>query len=373
MNLPAYLLTTSSSAALSLLLCSTALGGVSPTNVAVEAPRSLPACGTTNAPPRAQVGDAVKPRECLRPTPRTYSPKFQTIGHEVLRSESAACFVPDSAFEQLDAVIEQGQKRYKEMSREAHDWKGTAIPFFQAMGVTLLDFGYQLYIPTQTLADALVVRPLTDSGKYIEDCDTASLMYMSTAEVLGLPVSMVEIQLASGAGHNYVRWVSPDGETIDWDTNGREQCVTPSGLPSWQGRTMSRMEILGYIMAIRGSLNQKSGRVLEALTDYRDSVAMYPRSPFAHNNLAWLLATRPEFHEPARAREAVERAMAAVSIERSANNLDTLACAHSRDGNFASAESAAKEAITLAPSNQAFKLRLKGFQSAPPQNCVGVD
>jgi Flp pilus assembly protein TadD len=72
-------------------------------------------------------------------------------------------------------------------------------------------------------------------------------------------------------------------------------------------------------------------------------------------------------------REAIESAIMAVSIERSAGNLDTLACAHARGGDFASAVSTAKEVITLAPSNQDFKLRLESFQSVPPRNCVGVD
>ena len=153
---------------------------------------------------------------------------------------------------------------------------------------------------------------------------------MSTAEVLGLPVNMVEIKLRSGSGHNYLRWSAPAGLSIDWDTNGRSQCTTPTGQPAWQGRAMSRVEVLGYTRGLRGLLQQKAGRNVEAATDYRAAAKMYPQSPWAPNNLAWLLATRLQFDKPAEAIEAVQNALRAVSIERDPNNLDTLGCAHAR-------------------------------------------
>jgi len=78
--------------------------------------------------------------------------------------ESQACFVPDSAFELLDTLIEQGQQRYK--AAQGGGTEPSAIPFFQAMGEVLLKAGYQLYVPTETLGDALVARPLDDGGKH---------------------------------------------------------------------------------------------------------------------------------------------------------------------------------------------------------------
>lgn len=237
----------------------------------------------------------------------------------------------------------------------------------------MLDSGYQLFIPTATLGDALIARPLDAGGKHIADCYTAPLIYMSTAEVLGLPVSMVEIKLESGQGHNYLRWRNPNRDVSDWDTNGREQCSTPTSVPSWQGRTMSRTEVMGYAKGVRGLPNQKSGRNIQALIDYRDSKTLYPSVPFAYNNMAWLLTTRSEFYEPEYVREAIENATMAMSIERSADALDTLSCAYARAGDFALATSIAKEVIALTPSNQDFKLRLELFQSTPPRDCVDVN
>lgn len=237
----------------------------------------------------------------------------------------------------------------------------------------LVDAGFQLYIPTETLGDALANRQLDGDGKHIADCDTGSLLYMSTAEVLGLPVSMVEIKLRSGSGHNYLRWLPPTGQTIDWDTNGRVQCTTPPNQPAWQGRTMSRVEVLGYTRGLRGLLQQKAGRNAEAATDYRVAAKMYPQSPWAPNNLAWLLATRAQFDDPAEASEAVDNALRAVSIETDANSLDTLGCAHARKGDFVSAIAAAKDAISLAPANEVFKQRLRSFEASPPKNCVGLE
>lgn len=351
-----------------VLHCSPALAAALEANLA---PRGLPQCGSTYASPIAQGGEVVKPRKCPQPTQRQYKPKFHTIGHQVLEDESLACFVPDSEFELLDTLIEQGLRWYKAAQGENIEKSPTL--FFQTMGDVLVKAGFQLFIPTATLGDALIARQLGNGGKHMMDCDTGSLLYMSTAEVLGLPVNMVEIKLSSGAGHNYVRWSAVGGETIDWDTNGRNQCSTPAGLPAWQGRTMSQSEVLGYTRGLRGLLYQKSGRNLEALNDYRVAATMYPESPWAYNNLAWLLATRAEFDKPADASEAVDSALVATLIERSANNLDTLACAYARKGEFASAVTIGKEVISLEPSDQTFKRRLQGFQTTPPNNCVGFD
>lgn len=335
-------------------------------------PRGLSECGTDYAPPFANPAGSVKPRDCPVPSARMYKPKFQTIGHEVLMEESEVCFVSDSTFELLDSLIEMGRQRYKQASSGDADWKG-GVHFFETMGQVLVDAGFQLYIPTETLGDALANRQLDGDGKHIADCDTGSLLYMSTAEVLGLPVSMVEIKLRSGSGHNYLRWLPPTGQTIDWDTNGRVQCTTPPNQPAWQGRTMSRVEVLGYTRGLRGLLQQKAGRNAEAATDYRVAAKMYPQSPWAPNNLAWLLATRAQFDDPAEASEAVDNALRAVSIETDANSLDTLGCAHARKGDFVSAIAAAKDAISLAPANEVFKQRLRSFEASPPKNCVGLE
>lgn len=337
------------------------------------APRGIPECGSMYAPPFAESSPAVQPRTCPAPSPRAYKSKFQTIGHEILTEESLACFVPDSAFKLLDSLIEKGRDKYTPLPTGSGNWEASATRFFETMGQVLLEAGFQLYIPTETLGDALTNRPLQAGGQRIADCDTGSLLYMSTAEVLGLPVSMVEIKLRSGSGHNYLRWSNSAGQSMDWDTNGRSQCTTPPGQPAWQGRTMSRTEVLGYTRGLRGLLLEKKGRNKEAATDYRAAAKMYPQSPWAPNNLAWLLATRAEFDKPAEAGEAVDYALRAVSIERDANNLDTLACAHARKGNFTSAVAVARDVVALAPGNETFKERLKKFEASPPTNCVGQD
>ncbi|MBY0235335.1 MAG: hypothetical protein K2W93_10160 [Burkholderiaceae bacterium] len=360
--------------ALRMALAASLACGAQAANLAANpSSRGLAECGYIYAPPIARPGPAVQPRTCPAPSARAYKPKFQTIGHEVLTEESHACFVPDSAFELLDSLIERGREKYSPLPIGTNNWEAAATPFFKSMGQVLLDAGFQLYIPTETLGDALVNRQLDAGGQRIADCDTGSLLYMSTAEVLGLPVSMVEIKLRSGSGHNYLRWSTSAGQSMDWDTNGRAQCTTPSGQPAWQGRTMSRVEVLGYTRGLRGLLQQKRGRNQEAAVDYRDAAKMYPQSPWAPNNLAWLLATRAEFDKPAEAGEAVDNALRAVSIERDANNLDTLACAHARKGDFTSALAVARDVVALAPGNEAFKQRLKNFEASPPKNCVGLD
>jgi len=347
--------------------CSASLPGPPP-------PRTLPECGSVFAPPFANPAGPVQPRVCPPLSARVYKPKFQTVGHDVLAEESEACFVPDSAFEFLDTLIERVRQTYAlPTDVRTADWRIEATKFFETMGAVLVDAGFQLYIPTATLGDALVNRQLSGDGQHIADCDTGSLIYMSVAQTLGLPIYMVDIRLPSGLGHNYLRWANADGQSMDWDTNGRTQCVTPANLPNWQGRSMSATEVRGYTRGIRGLMYQKAGRDAQAVVDYRSAAKMYPQSPFALNNLAWLLATRADFASTAYASEAVENALRAVSIERDTNNLDTLACAYARKGDFVSAIAIAREVVAVDQTNEHFIQRLKSFAAKPPVNCVGQD
>ena len=115
-------------------------------------PRGLPECGSVYAPPFANPAGPVQRRVCPAPLLRAYKPRFQTIGHEVLQEESEACFVPDSAFELLDSLIERGRQKYKPPSSGATDWQAEAVRFFEAMGLVLNDAGFQLYIPLRRSA-----------------------------------------------------------------------------------------------------------------------------------------------------------------------------------------------------------------------------
>ncbi|MGA8135384.1 MAG: hypothetical protein WCA48_14730 [Pseudomonas gingeri] len=334
----------------------------------------LPVCGDEHlyAQPIASPGPAVAPRQCPEPVARSYSPRYRGLGYDVLMIESAACFVPDDSFRLLDSLIDQARGSLASRLPADADWQKQATRTFTTLGATLLANGFELYVPTDTLGDALVSRALPEGGRHIADCDTSAFLYLSVAESLSLPMHMVEIRLPGGESHNYLRWTSGHGHSMDWDTNGRAQCRTPEKLPAWQGRTLSRDEVLGYATLLRGEFWQKKGVLEKALADYRSGTRLYPHSPKGQNNLAWLIASTEIFKGAAFQAEALTAAQRAMALQPDANTLDTLACVRARSGDFAGAIAAEKQTLALKPKDKDFTARMAGFRQIPARDCVGI-
>lgn len=340
----------------------------------LELSARLPVCGDERlyAPPIASPGPALAPRPCPEPVARSYAPRYRGLGYDILMIESAACFVPDDSFRLLDSLIDQARGSLASRSPADVDWQKRAARTFTSVGATLLANGFELHVPTDTLGDALAERALPEGGRHIADCDTAAFLYLSVAQSLSLPMGMVEIRLATGESHNYLRWTSANGRAMDWDTNGRAQCRTPGKLPAWQGRTLSRDEVLGYATLLRGEFWQKKGAFEKALADYRSGTRLYPQSPKGQNNLAWLIATSAAFKSAAFQAEALAAARRAMALEPDANTLDTLACVRARGGDFAGAIIAQEQALALKPEDKDFMARMRGFRQTPARDCVGI-
>ena len=90
---------------------------------------------------------------------------------------------------------------------------------------------------------------------------------------------------------------------------------------------------------------------------------MDPKNAAAFNNLAWILATAPQ-NDLRNPQRAVHLAEKAVSIERSAMFLDTLAEAYYVNGSTEKAIEIIEEAIDRAKKNRGYyKRQLKKFQT----------
>jgi tetratricopeptide (TPR) repeat protein len=240
-------------------------------------------------------------------------------------------------------------------------------------GETLADLGFGLYIPTETLSDALMQREASgEPPRHLVDCDTSSLILLTVAKSYGLPASLVDITLPSGSGHNYVRWQVDSNSYFDWDTNGRSECTTPSGLPSYEGRGMTHDQTKAYLFFVRALIWKKRQNYERAVADYRRATTLDPTQPDPLNNVAWMIATR-DF--PGRQNEkqfALSAATQAVAIRPSANQLDTLACTHALNGDFAQAATVQARAIVADPDNSEFRERLAMFQGLSPRDCTGL-
>ena len=249
--------------------------------------RSLPDCGSIYAEPFASAADAGR-RTCLPSGSRNYSPKHKGLGFQILDLESEASFVPDDAYRLLDSVIDQVLAQLPTAKRQsnANSNISDVLAVSTVTGNVLAKSGFGLYIPTETLGDALAFRNAPgEEPRHVFDCDTGSMILLTVAQSLSLPASLVEITLPSGNGHNYVRWDVGGNSTVDWDTNGRAQCTTPSNMPSFQGKSMSQTETMSYALMLRAPLWQKRGLVARAVDDYREAAKGRPDHPAPLNNL----------------------------------------------------------------------------------------
>ena len=264
-------------------------------------------CGEMYAPPFASFSN-IGTRKCAAAVERKYIPRYKGIGYEILDSESKACFVPDQACRLLDEIIDTVMKsvKYKPglTNRQAKIEQARQIS--KKISDTLKERGFALHIPTETLSDALIERNLPgEPEQHVFDCDIGSFIFLTVAENLHAPVSLVDITLPSGSGHNYIRWYI-DGETsLDWDMNGQAECVTPLNPANYEGKSMSRNDSLGYALTLRALLWENQKLYESAISDYRAASKLYPQAPVSYNNFAWLIATkevsdRKKFQQEAR-------------------------------------------------------------------------
>jgi len=334
----------------------------------------LPACGDEYF---SFVSGEPPPRPCGEPRQRLYTSKYDGLAYDILALESEACFVPDASIRLLDDLMDEMHRRIDAAGFAAGDAVDRAV--LNEIGEITVDVlaerGFALRIGTRTIGDALELRTgLNGSYYYPFDCDIGALILLTIAQHYEIPASLVEVRLSKVATHNYVRWALPDGGFMDWDTNGRGPCETRGQHPSWQGRAWSADETLAYIMRIRAAAWRKANNSERELADLERAMNLAPNHPSSFNNYAWFVATR---EIPDRARHA-DRAQAAsehaVSLERSGNNLDTLACVYALRGEYARAAIVEREAVRLIddPAEiSRFNDRIHRFTATPPTDCTG--
>jgi hypothetical protein len=157
----------------------------------------MPHCGEIYAPPFEDKSDAW-PRPCLDRGQRSYVHKHQGLGFELLDSESEACFVPDAEYQLLDSLIDQVEKeiQYNSEISDERQRLSQARLISKTISDVLAQNGFGLYIPTDTLSDALLDRNIAGgSPRRIFDCDTGSFIFLTITDSLKAPVSLVALPL----------------------------------------------------------------------------------------------------------------------------------------------------------------------------------
>lgn len=220
--------------------------------------------------------------------------------------------------------------------------------------------------PTNFRRRARIARQ-PDGLFHTADCDTVSFIYLAIGEALDLPIALVEVP-----NHNFVRWYLTDRSFVNWETvhgiaRSDRDFIRDYGIPQAaveNGTFLTRMtreNVLGYGHCIVAGGLEKQGRHKDAQAEYRLAIKAHARSPMPWNNLAWSLVTSPD---PGlrNGREAVDLARKGVQIYRTANSLDTLACAYAEAGEFDKACTTALEACALAPANPELRKHIAAFQ-----------
>jgi hypothetical protein len=342
------------------------------TNLLTPTP-PLPHCGEIESPPFANPHDAGA-RVCPPPSARNYTPHHKGLGFDILDSESEACFVPDQEYQLLDQLIDGIAQtvHYDPHLTDPQDRLNQARAVSKAISHELTRRGFALYIPTDTLSDALINRNQpSEPERHVFDCDTGSFIFITMAQNLGASISLVDITLPSGNGHNYVQWrLDEQGMSMNWDTNQQGECRTPPNLPGYQGKPMSADATRGYTLALRAGLWSKRGDFDRALEDDRSAMRLYSQAPIGYNNFAWLIATKEFPNRKELLPEALRNANHAVSLNRLPNYLDTLACLRALGGNFDQAVNVETEA-TAHSSQQSFADNLARFRDH--QDCTGEE
>ena len=111
----------------------------------------------------------------------------------------------------------------------------------------------------------------------------------------------------------------------------------------------------------RGQLFAKMGLYQPAIEDFYMAATSSPETAVYANALAWLLATCPDAKIHDDGKEAVRFALKAVSIDRNAQYLDTLAAAQARKGDFKQAVETQQAALDLLRKDKAVQETIKEF------------
>jgi tetratricopeptide (TPR) repeat protein len=340
----------------------------------VVRPAELPECGQMYAPP---FWDGPNPgrRTCLSERARSYRSRYSGIAKQALDLESQACAVPDASYRLLDQIVDEVRARARRAGYAPNaDRRRFMERISEITGDVLADMHFHLKIPTETLGDALEFRSApSHPARHIIDCDTSSLILLEVAQSYGMPASLVDITLPSGSGHNYVRWHVNGANFFDWDTNGRGVCTTPSGLPSFEGRSLTRDETMAYLTTLRAAVWKEQSHFERALEDYQEAVRLDPARPMPFNNVAWMIATREFRGREAKKGFAVASARRALTLHPTANYRDTLGCALALNGEFEEAIVVQQQAVAEDPDNGGFADRLAMFKEPSPRDCTGLD
>lgn len=305
-----------------------------------------------------------------------YKTDGTSIGHRVLDEDRRAENVPSTIYKRLDAVvlrvesevsvgdvttIDEARAVLEEVEKVITSTNFVcSIPYYLvhsfSQGLLEKDLDRQLInVAENGLRRSHIIANEQELFSHV-DCDLSSLLYLSIAEALALPLRMVEVP-----DHNFVRWRLNDDTHLNWDTNFGFNKYKDSGYAARYGvdpeqsangvylTDLSTDNVEGYFCFVRGLTFQRVSLYADAVGEYRKGIIKYPQSPAARNNIAWLFVSVREVQQMVTKEEALQFALKACDLHRTDNNLDTLGCVYAEHGDFQAAIRIETEAYDLNP------------------------
>ena len=312
----------------------------------------------------------------------SYTPRYHTMAHEILDIESGALPVDDSMFMLLDDILDDAKESIGSQpapcDREgARRVLGTIDKIlikhnfvYPGKGCTVVYLRDALVAETiepSVIRDILTQpknrrrKPVIDISLPIHeaDCDTTSFIYLGIGEILGFPMSLVEVPR-----HNFTRWTFSDGSHINWEANyggvvDDQEYKRDFGVSQDQYdrgiylQSMTREEVLGYCYTLRGYALEDRKQYSAAFADYERAMQLYGKAFWGYYAHALMLATADD-RRVRDGKKAVALAKKAAAIDESAWVLDALAAAYAESGDFDKALDCEKRAWKLDPTDPIF-------------------
>lgn len=303
----------------------------------------------------------------------------QTIAYELLEVEARLGTVPEGSLNRLSLILNGA---YQALGQ---DYRGPNSPaefvsFATAVSTFLAGDNFIQPVEradwTSSIGDSFAIVPSdhprlqaylqhpqnherlahisTDDPLYFMDCDIASLIIISVAQMVGFEVNLVEVP-----NHNFVRWGGHNETHANWDwtnwgshtdeTYARSFRVTPTQiLRKVYLITLGFDEARAYYLSVMAdNFEDQASR----LAVRRMSIDGAYRNPTSANNVAWTFATIADDVTEAERRSGVSYALDAWSAKPDDTNvMDTVACSLAAAGRRTLAAAVQRDTIRIAGS-----------------------
>jgi len=204
--------------------------------------------------------------------------RYDTIGHRILDLEAELGIDTEPHKETLDMLIEEARRAIQ--VKDAYT-REDAVGILRTINRILQDKGFEQRGRNDLFYEGL-------SSKNI-DCYSASLIYLSIADALKLPLAAV-----SAPQHLFVRFIL-DGEGINWETTSAEELGNDE-YRSWlkisdkaisKGvylRNLTPQETMAVVYNNRGYDWVRKGNLNSAIDDFNTAIGLNSNYADAYNN-----------------------------------------------------------------------------------------